>query len=199
MRYTDPSGHMCSDPEDPTPTCDNSFLSTTKVGNKVVKGSGLDAGKPKMKKKADDKKNDPPSPVVSPDGGLPDPDAPVVNANPDPLDGGLEQQQPGGASGEEESCPSCIVTGGIILVAIGLIEIPIIFAGILAVILTGPAVIEPLVAVFLPTEIVLLNIALIAFQYIKQGQNRGPEDIDIDYLPVIHIVTDSNWEENYLK
>ncbi|MBV6401908.1 MAG: hypothetical protein CNIPEHKO_02211 [Anaerolineales bacterium] len=49
VRYTDPSGHMCSDPEDPTPTCDNSFLSTTKVGNKVVKGSGLDAGKPTSK------------------------------------------------------------------------------------------------------------------------------------------------------
>jgi len=91
LRYTDPSGHMCSDPDDPTPTCDNSFLSTTKVGNKVVKGSGLDAGKPKVKKKTDDKKNDPPSPEVLPDGGVPESDAPVVNANPDPLDGGLEQ------------------------------------------------------------------------------------------------------------
>jgi len=62
------------------------------VGNKVVKGSGLDAGKPKVvKENTDDKKNDSPSPVVLPDGGVPESDATVVIANPDPLDGGLEQ------------------------------------------------------------------------------------------------------------
>ena len=41
---------MCSDPEDPTPSCDGSSLQSTKVGNKVVRGSGLNAGKPKTKK-----------------------------------------------------------------------------------------------------------------------------------------------------
>jgi len=50
IRYNDPTGHMCSDPEDPTPSCDGSSLQSTKVGNKVVRGSGLNAGKPKTKK-----------------------------------------------------------------------------------------------------------------------------------------------------
>ena len=51
IRYNDPTGHMCSDPEDESPTCDGSSLQSTKVGNKVVQGSGLDAGKPKNKPK----------------------------------------------------------------------------------------------------------------------------------------------------
>ncbi len=56
LRYVDPSGHICTDPEDPTPSCD---------------GSG-----------------DYPSNIT------PLPPAPVVITNPDPLDDGLEQDDP---------------------------------------------------------------------------------------------------------
>ena len=57
IRYNDPTGHMCSDPEDPSPSCDSSSLQSTKVGDKVVQGSGLNAGKPKNKPKNDNGKN----------------------------------------------------------------------------------------------------------------------------------------------
>ena len=47
MRYTDPSGHICSDPDDPTPSCEGSTKQTTKVGNKMVRGeSGQKNTKP---------------------------------------------------------------------------------------------------------------------------------------------------------
>ncbi len=36
LRYNDPTGHMCSDPENPTPSCDGS--GNTKVGNIIVAG-----------------------------------------------------------------------------------------------------------------------------------------------------------------
>ncbi len=42
VRYIDPSGHVCSDPEDPTPTCYGSPLLQTKVGNKVIRGNGAE-------------------------------------------------------------------------------------------------------------------------------------------------------------
>ncbi|HXD11782.1 MAG TPA: hypothetical protein VN653_17080, partial [Anaerolineales bacterium] len=57
IRYNDPTGHMCSDPGDPSPSCD---------------GSGT------------------PPPVTTP----PPPPAPVVITNPDPLDDGLQQDDP---------------------------------------------------------------------------------------------------------
>ena len=57
VNFKDPTGHMCSDPEDPTPICD---------------GSG---GYP-------------------PNIPQPDPPAPVVNSDPDPLDEGQEQDVP---------------------------------------------------------------------------------------------------------
>jgi len=36
VRYNDPSGHMCSDPEDPTPTCDGS--GDTRSGDHIIPG-----------------------------------------------------------------------------------------------------------------------------------------------------------------
>jgi len=50
VRYVDPTGHVCTDPEDPTPTCYGSSVVKTRVGNKMVSGSGPGAGKPKVKK-----------------------------------------------------------------------------------------------------------------------------------------------------
>ncbi|HUN24148.1 MAG TPA: RHS repeat-associated core domain-containing protein [Anaerolineales bacterium] len=42
VRYNDPSGHMCSDPEDPTPSCDGS--GKTVVGGKVIQGKTVTGG-----------------------------------------------------------------------------------------------------------------------------------------------------------
>jgi hypothetical protein len=42
VRYNDPSGHMCSDPEDPTPTCDGS--GTTRVGDRMIGGEHVGGG-----------------------------------------------------------------------------------------------------------------------------------------------------------
>jgi RHS repeat-associated protein len=39
VRFYDPTGHMCSDPEDPNPTCDGSYQTTTHVGNRVLRGN----------------------------------------------------------------------------------------------------------------------------------------------------------------
>jgi hypothetical protein len=32
---------MCSDPEDPTPTCDGSAMNETKVGDRIIRGEGI--------------------------------------------------------------------------------------------------------------------------------------------------------------
>jgi RHS repeat-associated protein len=42
IRYNDPTGHVCSDPEDPTPTCYGT--GTTRVGNRMVRGNGAKPG-----------------------------------------------------------------------------------------------------------------------------------------------------------
>jgi hypothetical protein len=44
VRYNDPTGHMCSDPEDPTPTCEGSAHVQTKVGDTMVNGDGKQLG-----------------------------------------------------------------------------------------------------------------------------------------------------------
>jgi hypothetical protein len=50
---------MCSDPEDESPRCDGSFLQNTKVGNKMVRGSGNGTGKPKKPKGSNKVEADP--------------------------------------------------------------------------------------------------------------------------------------------
>jgi hypothetical protein len=42
IRFNDPTGHVCSDPEDPTPTCYGS--GTTRVGNRMIQGNGTELG-----------------------------------------------------------------------------------------------------------------------------------------------------------
>jgi len=38
-RYVDPTGHVCSDPEDETPTCYGSSRVLTRVGNRMIRGN----------------------------------------------------------------------------------------------------------------------------------------------------------------
>jgi len=60
VRYTDPTGHVCTDPEDPTPTCYGS--GTTRVGDRMIRGNHAELGKAKtlpMVKK----------PAIKPNGG----------------------------------------------------------------------------------------------------------------------------------
>jgi hypothetical protein len=40
IRFNDPTGHVCSDPEDPTPTCENGGRGGTRVGNRIIRGGG---------------------------------------------------------------------------------------------------------------------------------------------------------------
>jgi len=45
IRFNDPTGHVCSDPEDPNPTCFGS--GTTRVGDRMVRGNGAELGRAK--------------------------------------------------------------------------------------------------------------------------------------------------------
>jgi hypothetical protein len=49
IRYNDPTGHVCSDPEDPTPTCYGSAGTQTRVGDRMIRGNGAELGKAKNK------------------------------------------------------------------------------------------------------------------------------------------------------
>jgi hypothetical protein len=170
VRYVDPSGHVCSDPEDPTPTCDGSFQQKTKVGNKMVQGTGLNAGKPTVKKKEKSDEGGTRPPLVQPDSGIPDPDAPVVIANPDPLDGGLQQDDPSlpfTQASEEIACPSCVQLGGVIIVLTGFLELVYGAATLYALSITSP-----IGLVFLPIDIVVLNILLVGIELQKQGKKQ---------------------------
>jgi len=45
IRFNDPTGHVCSDPENPNPTCFGS--GTTRVGDRMVSGNGAELGEAK--------------------------------------------------------------------------------------------------------------------------------------------------------
>jgi hypothetical protein len=58
INFNDPTGHMCSDPEDPNPTCEGSGHVQTRVGNTMVHGSGNSGGKkPPIPQEESDPKN----------------------------------------------------------------------------------------------------------------------------------------------
>jgi hypothetical protein len=42
IRFNDPTGHVCTDPEHPNPTCYGSPLTQTKVGNRMIRGNGAE-------------------------------------------------------------------------------------------------------------------------------------------------------------
>jgi hypothetical protein len=44
IRFNDPSGHVCSDPENPNPSCEGSANQTTRVGDKMIRGNGKNIG-----------------------------------------------------------------------------------------------------------------------------------------------------------
>ena len=93
---------------------------------------------------------------------------------------------------EDSSCPMCVVRGGAIIIATGILELAFGIAAIAAVALSGPAAIPGVALVILPTEIVLGNITLIGIEYVKQGSTRDAASIEIDYLPILHIFTNPN-------
>jgi hypothetical protein len=68
----------------------------------------------------------------------------------------------------------------------------------MAVSLSGPAAIPGVALVVLPIEVVLVNVTLIGIEYVIQGENRSPAEIDIDYLPLLHLVTNPD-EGVYFK
>jgi RHS repeat-associated protein len=51
IRYNDPTGHVCTDPEDETPTCFGS--GTTRVGDRMIRGNGAELGAAKNLNKKD--------------------------------------------------------------------------------------------------------------------------------------------------
>ena len=99
---------------------------------------------------------------------------------------------------QHPNCSSCIITGGAILVALGALELSLLVASVAAVVLSGPEVIPALAIVGLPIEAAIANIALIGLEEIKQGVNRPAEDVHIDYLPLVHLVTNTD-EGEYFK
>jgi hypothetical protein len=96
------------------------------------------------------------------------------------------------------SCPSCVITGGAVIIAAGALELTFGGAAVAAVVLSGPAAIAPIALVFTPIEAVLANISLIGIEEVVQGEHRAPEDVHIDYLPLLHAVTNPN-EDEYFK
>jgi hypothetical protein len=133
--------------------------------------------------------------------GCTPPPAPVVIINPDPLDDEQEQDDPTPALNDQDDvvtdCTNCIIFGGAVIVATGILELVFGAAGVAAVVFSGPGAIEPL-ALILPIEALLVNIQLVGIEMIKQGENRAPEDVSLDYLPLVHLITNPN-EGDYFK
>ena len=94
----------------------------------------------------------------------------------------------GNNDSNEPKCPSCIITGGAIL----FFMLPIEGVLLAATILAGPTVF--LEAALLPTDAMALNISLIGIELISKGQNSSKEDINMDYLPLLHLFDPNTWK-----
>lgn len=190
MRYTDPSGHVCTDPEDPTPTCYGS--GTTRVGNRMIQGNQAELGAAKnllkvvKKTKGEGGGGGTLPPLVQPDGGIPQSDAPVIITNPDPLEPGLEQADPTPTSETEQTCWGCdprFLTGILALFEGLVFATASIAAYALVIGATGPIGLV-LGAPFLFTAIVGLDWAAFGAQEIVYSGS----DKEADPIILVHLV-----------
>jgi RHS repeat-associated protein len=193
LRYIDPSGHVITDP----------------VGCHV-RGCPDPAPAPSPR---DPDPEPEPRPEPDPDPTPPVvPTPPIVTTPPPPnstvtpplyttttvISTGTPPSSFTQGSSEPSSCPSCVIRGGAIIIAAGALEGIFAAAGVMAVSLSGPAAIPGVALVVLPIEVVLVNVTLIGIEYVIQGENRSPDEIDIDYLPLLHLVTNPD-EGVYFK
>jgi hypothetical protein len=151
----------------------------------MVKGSGLDAGTPKVKKKTTIKietegSNQPDPALWEPLDG----DAPVVIANPDPLDNG-QIMEPGCKCGvpvepEPEGSPMVTIAGLLLFIQLGVLDL-VIGGGIILVASAGPLA-WPAELILVPLEITTLGLTIYA------SQLAGTGTTDYDPLPIWHAI-----------
>ena len=184
VRYIDPSGHRaCITPEE----CADMGI-TPSGGSpskpKLASGGGRGGGGRRGEDTPDPNPNNLPSPVVLPDGGVPESDAPVVIANPDPLDGGLEQDDPSlpfmQTPEEGDGSPLVSLAGLLLLVNLGALDI-VLGYGIAMAATAGPLG-WAMELILVPLEFVSIELTIYAAQVAATGRT------DHDPLFITHAV-----------
>jgi len=190
IRYIDPSGHVCSDPEDPTPTCSSgnppppNYPAPFSPAPVIVRNPDpLDDGL-----QQDDPTSTTPNPTYDngnnngpdPSAGEPGPEAPVVITNPDPLDDGLQIGIVGGNNYSTNPNPVISIVGAVLLLQLAIVDTALAI-GIIALAGAGPLgwVIDAFALI--PLEFASLNLTIFAAQMAYSGST------DHDVLPILHL------------
>ena len=93
---------------------------------------------------------------------------------------------------KEESpvCPNCILKGVAIIATMLAVEAAL-GVGMIAS-LTPPLL--PLEILLVPLETAALNVSLVGIEFIAQGQENTPDEIDIDPLPLLNPFNPDLWK-----